>query len=346
MGADINRRLHNSWPVLTYCAIWGRLAAVKACLAAGAQVDIEGTPYVRRVTALVHAACWGHEAVVEALLEAGASAKLGPTGDDALGMVCKGMPTPGIFRRLVEAGADVNGRDSGGFTPLHVAAINGDVSQLEILIGLGADVHATTMDRLNAMHYAKTPEVVRFLASRGASVQSDGYSESPLQWACMGGHVDLVRAFIELGADVNFRDEEGMGVTPLHFAGGGHLEERVAVELTRLLLAAGADPNVADDCGGTPLHNVGHAECVDLLVDAGTDLEARDGEGKTPIYVAASPPADHELVMRSADRGADLVNTGEEPGLVRRVVAEAEERRRWAADLLEMVRRVRGQRRR
>ena len=42
MGADVNRRLQGAWPLMTYCAMRGCLEAVKACLAAGAEVDAEG----------------------------------------------------------------------------------------------------------------------------------------------------------------------------------------------------------------------------------------------------------------------------------------------------------------
>ena len=54
--------------------------------------------------------------MVEALLEAGASAKVGEDGQDqTLAAVCDGHPTPGIVRRLAEAGAKVQ-------PALHVAA--------------------------------------------------------------------------------------------------------------------------------------------------------------------------------------------------------------------------------
>ena len=39
---DINQRLRGAWPLMTYCAGRGCLEAVKACLAAGAEVDAEG----------------------------------------------------------------------------------------------------------------------------------------------------------------------------------------------------------------------------------------------------------------------------------------------------------------
>ena len=59
MGADVNRRLRDARPLMTYCAGRGCLEAVKACLAAGAEVDAEGGVFHSWKTALVHAARGG-----------------------------------------------------------------------------------------------------------------------------------------------------------------------------------------------------------------------------------------------------------------------------------------------
>ena len=127
---------------------------MKACLAAGAEVDAaSGNSYMDWWTALVHAGREGHEAVVEALLEAGASAKVGRDGrDETLGAVCWGRPTPGIVRRLVEAGADVKAVDDDGYSALHRAAIRGNLAVMEALVDLGAELTTTSNDGSTAMH--------------------------------------------------------------------------------------------------------------------------------------------------------------------------------------------------
>ena len=320
MGADVNRRLHRAWPLM-YCAARGCLEAVKACLAAGAEIDAPGGD-LGWETAVVHAASAGHEAVVEALLEAGASAKVGADGQDqTLATACYGHATPGIVRRLVEAGADVNcSALSSRFTPLLYAASRGDVALMEVLLEAGADVDRSSRYGHTAMHEVANGDVVRCLAARGVSVQGDGVRDSPLLQASCDGRVDAVRALLELGADVNCKDRSGM--TPLHHA-FNRSQTLAAVWVARLLLAAGADPNAVDGELRTPLHWVRHSACVDLLVDAGADLEARDSEGHTPIYtVATSRRGLFEAVLLLAELGADLVNTGGEPGLVMRRVEE------------------------
>ena len=93
--------------------------------------------------------------------------------------------------------------------------------------------------------------------------------------------------------------------------------EPEAVEITRLLLAAGADVRAISIQGQTPLHRVHHAACVDLLLDAGADLEARDRKGRTPIGAVVSKLSRRfDAVLPLADLGTDLVNTCGEPALV------------------------------
>ena len=219
----------------------------------------------------------------------------------------------------------MNAVDDDGCTAFHVAAFDGKKAIIKTLVHLGAEVTATSNNGRTAMHEAGTGEVVRWLAARGLSIQGDGENESPLQRVCTRGRVKAVRALIELGADVHYWHGEGV----LQYAVECE-DERDAVQITQLLLAAGADVRVVDENGQTPLHLVSHAPCVDLLLDAGADLEARDWEGRTPIGAAAAAsdlPHKSELLLRMAARGANLVNTGGEPGLVKRCV---EKLRGWS----------------
>lgn len=60
--------------------------------------------------------------------------------------------------------------------------------------------------------------------------------------------------------------------------------------MTRLLLAHGARPTVADDSGDTPLHvavRIGYVDLCVLLVQSGADLYGRDKDGATAIHLAA-----------------------------------------------------------
>lgn len=58
-------------------------------------------------------------------------------------------------RVLVDAGADVNATQHGGFTPLHAAAQHGDADAVDLLLAAGADVSATTADGRDAAELAR-----------------------------------------------------------------------------------------------------------------------------------------------------------------------------------------------
>ena len=96
----------------------------------------------------------------------------------------------------------------------------------------------------------------------------------------------LVKGFLAKGWDINARQKHRRGLwTPLHWVAQRGLTNGIAC-----LLANGADPNVTDDKGQTPLHfiaqkGVGKNQ-VELLIEHGADLNARDDTGQMPLDYA------------------------------------------------------------
>ena len=83
--------------------------------------------------------------------------------------------------------------------------------------------------------------------------------------AAIVGDADAVRRLLDLGLPVDALDSQGCTAL-LRAAGGGH---RAVVDL---LLARGADPQLAAHSGATPLSaavSMRHAEIVDRLIAAG-----------------------------------------------------------------------------
>lgn len=150
----------------------------------------------------------------------------------------------GSVRRLVEQGADVNAKDTSQESAYLIATseIGDDPRLLEVTLAGGADVAAK--DRFNGTGLIRAAErgyarIVRRLLRTDIDVDH----VNRLGWTALleaivlgeGGrpHVATVRALVAAGADVNLAD--GDGVTPLT-----HARERGQREIVAILRAAGA----------------------------------------------------------------------------------------------------------
>jgi len=75
-------------------------------------------------------------------------------------------------KRLIERGADVNSRQSGGFAPIHEAALLGRRDLIDLLLDNGAEIGARANDGRNAVSEAergKHPEIAAYLRTRGGT---------------------------------------------------------------------------------------------------------------------------------------------------------------------------------
>ena len=76
-------------------------------------------------------------------------------GNTALHAALAGHGGLRVVSRLLAAGADVNARAAGGYTPLHIAAFGGDVALINALLALGADADARADDGRTALAIAE-----------------------------------------------------------------------------------------------------------------------------------------------------------------------------------------------
>jgi hypothetical protein len=146
--------------------------------------------------------------------------------------------------RLVEKGADLAVRDERGCTPLAFAAFSGNLDGARILLERGADPNARCLAWSagpSALFMATDRRLIELLVRHGADLElrSTG-GETPLWSHAAHGNVDAVRALVELGADVNARDERGESVLDGALENRERRPAREVEALARILREAGA----------------------------------------------------------------------------------------------------------
>jgi ankyrin repeat protein len=177
-------------------------------------------------------------------------------------------------RQLLDQGASVHAADAGGRTALIAAAYAKQNGVARLLIATGADVNRQDDTRQSAYLIPTADgnlELLRMTLAAGADVRSlDSYNGTGLIRAADRGHIEVIRALLETPIKVDHVNRLGWTalLEAIVLGDGGPRH----TECVRLLLEAGADPNLADGGGVTPLQHArrkGYAGMVWLLEAAG-----------------------------------------------------------------------------
>ncbi len=202
-GANLDDAQLGSEPALLAAARSGNIDAVKVLLDAGADANV--TEAIEQQTALMWATAEGHLDIVKLLLDAGAD--------------------PNMQARISTLTERKNADfPSGGFVALHWAARNGDQAMIRLLLDNGANINAR-----------------------------NGDTSTPMMLAIVNDRFDIAQLLLDLGADANdgslyYVTEMRDATTDWRARDGtvyraDHPNTLTALDLTRNLLEAGADPN-------------------------------------------------------------------------------------------------------
>lgn len=161
------------------------------------------------------------------------------------------------LKRLIDGGAPVDPRNAGGETPLLVAVARDRLDAAVVLIDAGASINAqaANMDTpwMLAGALGRAEMLRRMIPKKPDFGLRNRYGGNALIPACERAHVDAVKVLLTSGIDVNHVNNLGwtclLEIVILGDGGPRH------VETTKLVLATGADPNIADKVGVSPLRH-------------------------------------------------------------------------------------------
>jgi len=264
-GADVNAPQGDGVTALHWAARQGDAELVTALVAAGA--NVRAATRFAVYTPLHLAAERGSAPIVKALLRSGAVVDAHTsTGATAL-MLASASGDTATIAALLDKGADVNAKESDRFqTPLIFAAANNRLDAVTLLIARGADKNAATkLTDLSALSRNGENPDGRNLAVKPETTPRTGspkilvpgverqhlFNEqvawqggmTPLLYAVRQGHVDVARALIDAGVDVNQRKGGDNASALLVATVNGQFD------LAAMLLERGANPNLIAENG-------------------------------------------------------------------------------------------------
>jgi ankyrin repeat protein len=305
-----------------------RRDAVAALESVGAREFVGETDSFGRALLHVAAEAGAADAVVWLLANGADPSRSDPAGVTPL-MLAAAAPESGALQALLMAGAAVEVSDQAERTPLMYAAWADRAAQVQALLAAGANVAAADARGFTALDVAIQRErtaAATVLRSAGAAARFSGGGEAQVDHGFDASRVgELQRGWPPLAIAAS-RDDE-MAIQRL-IGAGGDLQARTpsgdtllhvaldarAWRALRALLAAGADPLVADRDALRVLSRAvlrGDGEALELLLAvarrgdekiaarllaAGADAGIADAAGRTPLWLAAA--AGHEPLVR------------------------------------------------
>jgi uncharacterized protein len=186
-----------------------------------------------------------------------------------------------VGRLIADDPSLVDTYDDHGLTPVLTAAYNQHPEIASFLVEHGAFL--TLFEACAVGKLDKVESALKAQPDHLNTFAPDGFQ--PIGLAAFFGHTDIVKFLLSVGADVDTPSQNGMMVTPLNSAAAAG-----RVDIARMLLERGANPNARQADDFVPLHAAaqnGQREMAELLLKHGADKTLRNREGFSAQDMAA-----------------------------------------------------------
>ncbi len=294
------RKKLNDWitllPPLMIAITHGDASVVKTLIQEGADVNNVVKDEHYNYSALLLAANGNSPEIVKILIDAGANINAKNGGGWTALMIAVNKPE--IAKMLINTGADVNASIEGwGRTPLMMADT---LEVVQALIQAGANVNAKDeISEETALFKANKPEIIRALVKAGAdvNVRNAWGGRTALMSAVTSDtpKIDVIKALAEVGIDVNAKDE--MGDTALMHA---VIADKPNIDVIKALIDVGSNINEKDGAfERTALMKAENVDVIRMLVHAGANINARDMMGSTALMIAATADEPNMEVIKT-----------------------------------------------
>ncbi len=273
---DVNAPEGDGTTALHWAVQADDVALARTLIRAGAKVSAANR---LGVTPMALAATNGSDALLGLLLEAGANPnEASPEGETVLMTATRTGKLPAV-ERLMKAGADVNATETWrGETALMWAAAENHGGVVTALVEHGG-AHVDQASR------RLTFPNVRYNLATHATLPPPQGGFTALMFAARQGAIDAVRALADAGANLNVQDPDGTPALTLAVVNVHH-------DVAALLLERGADPNVADVTGMTPLYAAVELHTMEMYPE------------RRPLRKSANRPNTIDLVKLSPRQGS------------------------------------------
>ena len=202
-----------------------------------------------------------------------------------------------IVSYLLENGARIDIVDDKGSSVLLFAAGGGQTNPelYDLLIANGVSINETNPKGANVIHQliSKTKKLkdLDYFLNKGLDLNSmDKAGHNTVDYAARTGNKEIIEQLIKKG--VSYKDTNTDGSNAILVASKGSRGGGNSTEFFKYLEGLGVQPNVTDNDGVNPIHNLSYSTkdkgLFNYFITKGVSATTADNQGNTPLMNAAS----------------------------------------------------------